>query len=140
MGNRLDNLERVGGVPFELDFLRALGFEFGEDWDGEVLITAPASIDVHGMTELVGRFKKGIKRRLYFEGRNAMSVCVGGPCNGRRHNTSPGCCTPVLFHVGRAQWAVYGFKSYRDPRAWFLGTATNRQKARALWLSCQDVK
>ena len=133
--NRLEWMAKKGMVPFDLDFLRALGFSFGADWDGEVLITQPSSIDVDTITELIYRFTKGIKRRLYFEGRKGMAVCVGGPKNGVNISIAPR--DPILFHLHRGEWAVYSRKEngLNDPRAWFIGKATSRKKARELWMT-----
>ncbi len=132
---RLDWMAQNNMVPFDLDFLRQLGFSFSEDWDRELLVQSPESIDVDVMTKLVCRFTKGIKRRLYFEGQKAMAVCVGGPKNGVSIDMAPR--DPLLFHLGRGEWAVYGRKEYglNDPRAWFLGLATSKKKARAFWLT-----
>lgn len=130
--SRLDRLAEIGHLPFDLDFMRAIGYQFGQDWDGEVVIEPPEFLDVERTTNLIRRFQKGIKRRLYFEGRRAREVCVGGPKNGARHSGSP--ISPVLFHIRRGEWAVYRVKNIRDPRAWFLGIATSKKKARQLWL------
>jgi len=118
-------------IPFDLDVLRAIGFTIGLDWDGEVLVEPPESIDPEKMADLILRFKSGTAIRLGFEGYRARSVCVGGPRNNTPHNTYRG--TPLIFHVARAEWAVYCVVSCDDPRALYVGTATNKVAARAMW-------
>lgn len=136
---RLNRIAKMGHLPFDLDFLRALGFRFGEDWDGEVLIEPPAEIDVDAMSELVRRFAPGIKQRLHFEGQKAKAVCVGGPKNGQPYYGFA-LHRPLLFHLARAQWVVYRVKSYDDPRAWYVGMATSRKKAQQLWAAVERTK
>lgn len=140
MSTRLDWLERSDQLPFDLDFLRELGFAFGEDWDGEVMITPPDSVNMPQFTALVRRFERGIKTRLYFEGRKALQICVGGPKNGVPYD--PGRAvwnSPILYHLKRGSWAVYAIADpSEDPRARFVGYATSKTKARDLW--CSAVK
>ena len=119
-----------GMMAFDLDFLRAIGFEFSEDWDGEIGIHAPEKINIEQMTAIIKAFAKGIKTRLYFERQKGLHVCFGGPKNGYRYSvtTADGA---LLFHLSRGTWAVYKTKG-SDPRAWFVGYASSRKKARAL--------
>ena len=120
-------------LPFDLDFLRALGFEFSLDWDDEVLVKPPASLEVRDVAGLIAEFKDLILRRLKTDAHHDQQVCVGGPCSGKRHD---GCgCTPILFHLCRRSWAVYKTKSYpsTDERAWFIGMTTSKAKARRMW-------
>lgn len=126
-------------LPFELDFLRAIGFEIGLHFDGDVDIQPPESIDVGELTRVIVRFEKGIRRSLLHEGEKALSVCVGGPFNGRPHWSHSG---PYLLKVKRASWAVYGRKDdYNDPRCWFIGMATSEKKGRELyWKKASDQK
>ena len=131
--DHLDLIARLGHLPFELDFLRACGYRFGLDWDGEVQIEPPEFLDVASVTALIERFQPGIETQLGFEGRRARSVCVGGPKNGTPVTGSY--WQPTLFHIKRGEWAVYKAKDYIDPRAWFVGKATSKKKARALWFS-----
>ncbi len=133
----LDFIAKNGWLPFELDLFRELGYRFGEDWDGELLIEPPRSLDVEAVTKLIARFSKGIKTRLHHEGVKSRTVCVGGPMNGQPYDT--GCIVwqkPILFHLKRCSWAVYFVKGngIDDPRAWFVGLATSKRKARQLWI------
>jgi hypothetical protein len=130
--NRLKWQEDSGILPFDLDFLRELGFEFGEDWDGEIIIECPEKINIEDFIKLIKRFAKGIKTRLYFEGQKAKRICVGGPMNGKPHFKVGIPNEPILFHLKRGEWAVYSIKSYDDPRAWYVGLATSKKKAREL--------
>jgi hypothetical protein len=134
MTDRLDVLERRGGMPFDLDFLRAMGWRFGLDWDGELEVEEPLAVNVAEMTDLIHRFDRGITKRLEFEGRRAREICVGGPCNGRAVPVFRFYGDPVYFHLGRAKWAVYHIRSRADGRAWFVGEARSKAKARRLWL------
>lgn len=134
MSERLDQLQRIGGAPFELDFLRELGFSFGVDFDGSLEVEIPASVDVDRIAKLVARFEKGIRSRLEHERQVRMRICVGGPLNGQRVPSNDW-YRPYLYHVGRGQWLVYGRKrrEYDDHRFWFIGKATSERKARILW-------
>jgi hypothetical protein len=127
-------MAETGQVPFDLDFIRALGFHVGQDWDDELVIEPPEFLDVDSVAELVRRFEKGIKKRLYFEAQRRLSVCVGGPKNGTPADGCSGLSGPVCFHIKRGEWAVYARKrNSNDPRCWFIGTATSKKKARQLW-------
>lgn len=128
--DRLLYLAKNGMLPFDLDFFRELGFEFGEDWDGQILIEYPDKIDPEKVVELIILFEKGIKTRLYFEGQKAKMVCVGGPFNGKQYYTYLFPEKPLLFHIKRGQWAVYRVKDHNDPRAWFTGFATSKMNAK----------
>lgn len=123
-------MKEANMLPFDLDFLRALGFGFGEDWDGEVLIDIPLSVDMDAMAKLVRQFTSGIKKRLYFERIKAQRVCCGGPKNGV--SVPYVVKSPLLFHVRRGEWLVYAEREHNDPRFWFVGTATNRRDARLM--------
>lgn len=131
---RLDKLARIGCMPFDLDFLREIGFEFGLDWDGEILIEFPEKVSVEKLTDLIKQYTKGIKTRLYFEGQKAKSVYVGGPLNGKPYFSAGIPNEPICHHVKRGEWLVYMVKSYDDPRAWFVGKVTNKKKAKTLKL------
>jgi len=117
MNLRLQRMADSGRVPFDLDFLREIGFQIGEDWDGQIRIEYPETIDPTEMLKLIMCFSKGIKTRLYFEGQKAKRVCVGGPCNGRAYLQVGYPNQRIIFHLKRAQWAVYTVKSWQDPRA-----------------------
>jgi len=132
MNLKLQRTADTGRVPFDLDFLRELGFKFGTDWDGELTIEHPETIDVVEMVELIMCFAKGIKQCLYFEGQKAKRVCVGGPCNGREHFQMGYPGQRIIIPLKRAQWAVYIVKSYQDPRAWYVGIASSKKKAKSL--------
>jgi len=127
---RLDSMVKNRSMPFDLDFLRELGFEFGLDWDGQLIIEYPETISIDKTVSLVKIFEKGIKTRLYFEGQKAKMVHVGGPLNGKPYF---GCRTPnqpLCCHIKRGEWLVYVVKSYEDPRAWYVGRASSKKKAK----------
>lgn len=134
---RLERMAEFGNVPFHLDFLRELGFRVGQDYDGELLIVSPPALDVLEVEALLRRFEEGIQRSLRFERERLLAVCVGGPNNGEPHGKYFGC--PIVRHVGRAQWAVYHVRSHEDPRASYVGMATNKKKARALWFAAHQA-
>lgn len=134
MNKRLEQLKRFNIIPFDLGFLRELGYGFEEDWDGQLVITQPEDIDIKQVTEIIKQFHKTIKKRLYFERCKAHSVCVGGPMNGKSYGMLKLPNEPILFHISRCKWAVYSTKDYDDPRAWFVGIATSEKKARQLRL------
>ncbi|MEO1063780.1 MAG: hypothetical protein AAFZ07_20370 [Actinomycetota bacterium] len=138
MSERLDRMERCGWAPFELDFLRELGFEFHLDLDGAVEVDLPAAIDLEQLASLIGRFGRGIRQGLEHERSMRMRVCMGGPCDGRRHRS--GFSEPLLYHLARGRWAVYSRSRhhYNDSRAWFVGEATSKPKARQLWVRYWD--
>ena len=120
--------------PFDLDFFREVGFEFGLEWDGQLIIEFPESVSVDKLTTLIKQFSEGIKKSLYFEGQIAKSVLVGGPMNGKPYFNSGWPNHPLCYHVKRGEWLVYMVKSQDDPRAWFVGKAKSKKKAKALTL------
>ena len=125
---RLNKLKKINCLPFDLDFLRVLGYEFGEDWDGELIIDSPNEINVSEITNICKQFREAIKKRLYFEGRKAKRVFVGGPLNGKTYfDAIPN--KPICRHIRRGLWAVYKVKNWEDPRAWFIGFASSKKKA-----------
>jgi len=132
---RLSRMAHGRMMPFDLDFFRELGFEFGLDWDGQLIIECPEIIKIENLIDLFKQFGEGIKKRLYFEGQKAKSVFVGGPLNGQ---SCLGCRLipndPICHHVKRGEWLVYIIKSYEDPRAWFVGKTTSKKKAKMLKL------
>ena len=131
MNERLEKMKSWGGLPFDIDFLREIGFTIGLDWDGEVMIEYPPDIPER-MRNLISEFKDGIKKRLFFEGEQAKCSFVGGSLNGRVY--SYGAVNyrgrPFCHHVKRGEWEVYVVKSPDDPRAWFVGKATSKKKGR----------
>jgi len=129
---RLKMFAHANILPFDLDFMRELGFEFGLDWDGQLLIESPESLSVEHLCGLIKQYSGGIKRRLYFEGENAKHVLVGGLLNGRKYDRGGFLNHPICYHIQRGVWAVYMVKSHDDPRAWFIGTATSKKKAKQL--------
>lgn len=136
--NRLKWMSRNSMVPFDLDFLREIGFEFGLDWDGQLIIEYPDIISGEYLANIAKTFAEGIKKQLYFEGQKAKSVFIGGPLNGQPYSGT-GCYAgwpnePICHHVKRGEWLVYMVKSHDDPRAWFIGTATSKKKAKMLKL------
>lgn len=129
---RLRWMEKAEILPFDLDFFRALGFEFGEDWDGELIIKIPDEVKIEQIVDLIRKFSKGIKKRLYFEGQKTKRVLVGGPLNGKPYINTEMPNKPIVFHIKRGEWAVYTIKSHEDPRGWFVGMTTSRKKAKLM--------
>lgn len=131
MNKHLEWMAENSCLPFDLDFLRELGFEFKQDWDGQIIIETPETIDVVDMVALIVKFDKAIKKRLKHERQKAHCVCVGGPKNGASC-FGRDLSRPILFHLARGQWAVYEVKNHGldDTRAWYVGTATNEKKAK----------
>lgn len=121
-------------VPFDLDFLREIGFEFGLDWDGQLIIEYPETVSVDKLTNLIKQFSGGIKKSLYFEGQKAKRVLVGGPMNGKPYFNAVMPNHPLCFHIGRGEWLVYMIKNHDDPRAWFVGKTSSKKKAKLLKL------
>lgn len=123
-------------LPFGLDFLREIGFDFGLDWDGQLIIEYPETVSVDTLINLIKQFSEGIKTRLYFEGQKAKRILVGGPMNGKPYFNAGMPNHPLCFHVKRGEWLVYMIKDYNDPRAWFVGKASSKKKAKLLKLRC----
>lgn len=119
-------------IPFDLDFLREIGYEFGLDWDGQLIIEYPESIDIDKLTNLIKSYDEEIRECLYFEGRKAKRIFVGGPLNGKQYFNYYIPNNPICRHIKRGEWAVYMVKEHDDPRAWFMGIATNKKKAKSL--------
>ena len=119
-------------MPFDLDFLREIGFEFGLDWDGQLIIEYPKEVSVDKLLNLVKKYEEGIKKRLYFEGQKAKRVYIGGPLNGQPYFMAGWPNYPICYHVKRGEWLVYMVKNYDDPRAWFVGRTTSKKKAKML--------
>ena len=119
-------------MPFELDFLRILGFEFDLDWDNELTIECPEEIDMELFVTWLRKFVPAIKQRLKFEGIRAKECFVGGPYNGQEYFNYIPPNNPLCLHIKRAKWAVYMTKSSDDPRAWFMGYATSKKKGKEL--------
>lgn len=137
MNKRLEKTKSWGGVPFDIDFLREIGIAIGLDWDDELIIKYPDDIPDR-MKKLISEFREGIKKRLGFERKRRQHCFVGGPLNGKGYDwIEPN--KPFCYHVKRSEWAVYIVKSWEDPRAWFVGTATSKKKAKSLKLIKRDA-
>lgn len=134
---RIDELARIGSIPFDLDFLRVLGFDFSLDWDGRVIIEYPEAVEPAQVATLASKFYKQIAMRMKFEQTRRMSVCMGGPMDGQAHRGYRG--LPLIYHVSRGKWAVYRVRAYDDPRAVFVGCAKNRKAARSLWVKHEQA-
>lgn len=130
--DRLNFMSRNKMMPFDLDFFREVGFEFGLDWDGQVVIEHPIEVSIDNLLKLIMKYEDGIRTRLFFEGQKAKRVFVGGPLNGQScfGNGIPN--QPICRHVKRGEWLVYIVKSYSDPRAWFVGKASSKKKAKGI--------
>jgi len=128
--DRLDRLAEHRVVPFDLDFLRELGFEFGIDWDGQLIIEYPETISLEKTVNLVKKYENGIKTRLHFEGQKVKRVYVGGPFNGKPYYHGGFPNQLLCHHVKRGEWLVYMVKSHNDPRAWFLGKTSSKKNAK----------
>lgn len=130
--NRLKKLAEIDCLPFDLDFFRELGFEFGLDWDGQLQIGWPESLSSEDVAKLILNFENGIRKRLWFEGQKAKRILVGGPLNGNPYREPYYPNQPLYYHTGYRQWHVYRIKSWDDPRAWYIGQATSKPKAKSL--------
>lgn len=120
---------RPGRVAAAVPLLRALGFEIGVDWDGELLIEPPAALDCKAVIELLRGAQTEVVQAVRFEAEKERRSCIGGPCNGRPHAAYE--WMPLIVRIGRANWAVY--RVAKDGRAYYVGPATSRKKGRALW-------
>lgn len=122
-------------LPGTIDFLARFGVRITyADAECETVEIEARDISAEELVAALREYETSLKRRLYFRRQRALSVCVGGPCNGRRHDF-PGSFRRgkgevVTFHLSRAKWAVY--EVGEDRRAWFRGIATSRKKARRL--------
>ena len=132
---RLDWMSRNSMIPFDLDFLREIGFEFGLDWDGQLIIEYPETVSAETLTNLIKQYAEGIKKRLYFEGQKVKRVYVGGPLNGKSYLGFTAPNQPMCHHVKRGEWLVYMVMNYDDPRAWYVGKTSSKKKAKMLKLS-----
>jgi hypothetical protein len=133
---RLEWMAEKGHLPFDLDFVRAMGFRVSMDYDGEPIIESPESLDVDLVESLIQRFGKGIKTRLFFESKRARELFVGGPKGGQAYqHTASMFGRPILIQLSRGKWAVYRIRSWDDPRAFYVGETTSKKKARLLWFS-----
>ncbi len=112
--------------------VRALGFTVGLDYDGELLIEQPATVSVERIVELLRLAKASLASEIEGERKWNQMIYVGGPMNGKRH--AGGCSQWLTVHVGRARWAAYYRRPdwWRDGRAFYIGEATNKRKARLL--------
>jgi hypothetical protein len=131
MNNRLKKMKSWGGLPFDIDFLREIGIEIGQDWDGELIIEYPSDIPQR-MRDLIEEFGEEIKKRLHHEGIHARESFVGGPLSGKRYYNWIQPNKPFCYHVKRKEWAIYMVKSHDDPRAWFIGTATSKKNGKLM--------
>src|SRR5690606_32802220 len=102
------------------------------DIDGELVINDSRDVDADDLIAAMQPFHHSITRRLEMERKRHMEICVGGPCNGKGYGLK-GYWEPILFHLGRANWAVYRIVSTTDPRAFHIGNTRSRKKARELW-------
>jgi hypothetical protein len=121
-------------LPPASRLLRELGLRFGfADPECEELEIDYSGFSEYQLRQVLERYEKAIKNHLRFEQQRRLEICVGGPFNGRRHPQFVNGAL-VLFHVGRAKWAVYQVADVKDRRAWFRGYATSRAKARRMEL------
>ena len=114
-----------------VELLEAVGFEFHLDYDGELLIEAPAGLTAFDLVaELRNvRFEQDLRNAIVRRAARNLRQCVGGPMNGQPHGGSYWEIGPT-YHLARAQHAAYA--TARDGRAFFVGNATSKRKARAL--------
>ena len=115
-------------------FLRALGFDFHIDYDGELLIEKPDQVSVEGVLDALSVWREEWEKEFRFTLLRAAArerrCFMGGPRDGKLHNQSlyRGSAYFRGFHEARAKWAVYEF--FPDGRAIFRGFAASEQKAR----------
>lgn len=116
------NHEAERAIPF----LERLGFEFELDWDESLEISAPDSVSPDDVLTALQGAHEIIRLYILRRSRLAKHVCVGGPCNGRLHQSWCGCA--LMYHLARARWA--GYRVSHDGRAWFVGEFSSERKAR----------
>lgn len=123
-------------LPTLVQFLQRLGFEIGEDFDGQWNFHCPQHLTMtpgeigRAMMPYADQVVSEIRGRMAWERRQF----VGGPFNGQQYGGSPWMHRFVL-KVARAKWAVYVVKDRHnrmDQRAFFVGLATSESKGRRL--------
>lgn len=112
-----------------LEFAESLGFSASLDWDGELQIEQPLSLNVQQVVDILESHSEDVSRDLQNRASVERRQFVGGPLNGKPHGQLPvfGTPRPLTVHLGRGRWAVY--VQYRDGRAPFVGMSTSRKKA-----------
>jgi hypothetical protein len=116
-------------MPDAASFMERLGFVFEVNpFDDTLEISGPATIDVQKIRDELWEIADPIKARLYFRRQRAMHQFVGGSLSGKTHQKYFGCA--IVNNLKRGQWEAYYVG--RDGRAFFMGTETNKRRARDL--------
>jgi hypothetical protein len=118
--------ENVRAPLDAIGFLTGLGFRFRLDWDGELLIDAPAALDPQQVRAALLEHRDRLKLQVQTMAHWERHQCVGGPFNGRRHGLCPG--STFAIRVRRGEWAGYVVRA--DGRAAYTGTAATEAAAK----------
>jgi len=112
-----------------VELCEEIGFRFHLDLEGELEVVAPIAVNGGDVTVALEARAEELKHYVARRAKRLRHQCVGGPYQGRLHRgwQQGGA---VLFHVERGKWAAYVVG--KDGRAWFVGYATSKQKARQL--------
>lgn len=118
-------------LPGVVDFLRDLDFEIGLDFDGQVIIEYPESLNPKDVANELSKYSDSIRKELTARATMQRRQFVGGPLNGNRHGHFAWCGNTVIaVRICRAKWACYEITDHADGRAWFRGFATSEAKAK----------
>ena len=122
------------------DLLTTMGYRFSLDFDDEVLIEKPETLDLSKMDEMVQNALWQIQCRLRGQRSRSLRGFVGGPLAGRNHKGPNRVDGKLFMKIGPKQWACYqhqlerlegiGYTVSDDPRLYFRGMATSEKNAR----------
>lgn len=123
--------------------LESVGFQFGLDFDDELIVEYPLEFDPKVLADKVAT--DHAKETVQFLKARAMrqrQQFIGGPLNGQQHEGLPWLAIQIGENplrlanygflarcLGPAEWAVY-IGNPADGRAFYHGTATSQKKAR----------
>lgn len=118
--------------------MEAMGLVVGLDYDDTLTVEVPEQGEftresiAEWLRDPANPLNGVLVSELDNRRRRTLTRCIGGPLDGQRHGWSgwrfANAPTFTAVHVARAKWACYRVE--RDGRAFFIGYASNRQKAK----------